>query len=71
MNQSKQQCAQSEGERDLVKVLHAAVVCGCPACRHVARMRIVEEHAHQAFARAFEDLAETKDLPWLLRKRAA
>jgi len=57
--------------RKLEELVRAASVCGCATCRHAVRARAIKEQADDMFARAFADLTATKDLPWLIRKKAA
>lgn len=52
--------AGGDGRRELTELLNAAAVCGCAACRHAARVRLIKDQANSAFTRALANLARVK-----------
>jgi hypothetical protein len=64
MTQPKRQRQREDDNREFASFVHAALVCGCPNCRHAARVRSRRYQADITFRRAFNVLTSHPDRDW-------
>jgi hypothetical protein len=56
---------------DIDGLVRAALVCGCPSCRHAVEAWSLKERADRTFARARAELTKAKRLRLVFGGRAA